>query len=1625
MRFSSLFTPYHRRKHRSQRAASGRSRTPAFEPLEQRLLFNADPIWVGGVYVEEDRGSDEHGDTFYISFAGGAEGTKLTQVIIDGDQTTPGFSVGDNFFDTADSGLGADKSFAFKIERFETADPNARVTAEVVDGSMKLVLNFEHFHAGDLLVFSIDVDEVEFWDPAETDLSVVNSGFDPITSGVEFQTSRLSASFTAPHYENIDGATQYWNAYDGYLEGSNLNLPGDDQAGLRDRTAGTAFSLTQTPKPISIAGTVYVDNNLNLARDAGEAPLAGVGLELFRLENGSFVSTGHRATTNASGGYSFGIELGLMPGTYEVRETQPTGYFSVGAVPGVLNTGVGVGAAVASNADVLTQIVIPLGDLHATQLNFAEAQPAAIRGYVYQDLSDDGVRAGGEAGIAGVEIRLESISTVAGTVVRTTQTASDGSYAFENLPPGRYRIVEVAQPAAFFDGKDTAGTVAGAPRGRVVVNDVINEIDLFGADAGVEFNFGELPPGSISGHVCIVNPGYDCDSTDPAAKSPLPGVTVQLVDSSGAVIRTAQTNAQGQYLFDNLPQGIYAVREITPAGVIEGEAHIGTIGSRIVGSIADGSFIEAVELRPGQDGIDYDFCELPPASISGHVFEDVMDDGVRDVFDPMLADVRVDLFDSTGALVATTTTNAAGYYTFGFLRPGTYRLRESTPAGYFDGGDIVGTISGNRVGVSDSAADTISQIALPSGMHGVDYDFGEVRPGKLAGRVIVDVNDNNRVDAPAERPLAGVRIDLLDAAGGVIRTTTTDANGEYCFLDVRPGVYAVRETQPEGYFDGRTYVGSHGGDASQPDNIRSIRVDSGDNLTDYDFTEIPPGDIAGNVFIDTNGDCLVQPGERPLAGVKVELLNAAGNVLQTALTAADGTYKFTGLRPGQYAVRETQPAGYYQGGHRAGSGGGDASVEDLIRDIPIAGGQSLVAYNFCELEPASIGGQVYVDRDMDCVRDPGEEPLVGVVIELLDDTGRLVTTQSTDAAGRYRFDNLRPGRYSVREIQPANYFHGGQTAPAGRADSQTDDLLANVNLAGGERLSDFDFCEVPPATISGYVFQDGPVIVNETGEVPEVLRPLRSGQRDASDKPLAGVQLELRTVTGRPFPADRALPGSYAGDAIRVWTDANGYFEFTGLRGGSYHIYEVQPDGYVDGLDTPGTTGGVGVNAEDAIDPLAANLLSMLTSDAATDPHNDAILLVQVAAGGTSQENNFSEVLVRRQPPSTPIPPIDPPKISIDPPLPPPYVFPQSPIVIPPAAPPAYGPDLLIAGAAAAEYTWHLSIINSGTPRGSLNATRESKASLASQAIALDVYHWTVASLRDAQWRFVATGTGQTKLVSRNAFDVPAALALTGDFNGDRVDELALFLEGEWLIDLNGNGRWDDSDMWAKLGEPDDLPVIGDWDGDGKDDIGVFGPEWEGDDEAISREAGLPDSENRRRVKPKNVPLEEDEIKLRRRYLQRSTDGLGRSDVIDHVFRQGVREDVPIAGDFNGDGISTVGIYRSGKWRLDTNGDGKWNARSDQTFEFGRGGDIPVVGDFDGDGIDDVAIIRGDRMIIDSNRNGVEDMTDRVFMLEGGTGEYIVGDFDGDGVDEPALHRRSSLQRPQRVAGGLPDGESR
>ena len=154
----------------------------------------------------------------------------------------------------------------------------------------------------------------------------------------------------------------------------------------------------------------------------------------------------------------------------------------------------------------------------------------------------------------------------------------------------------------------------------------------------------------------------------------------------------------------------------------------------------------------------------------------------------------------------------------------------------------------------------------------------------------------------------------------VTLTTTTDANGDYVFEGLVEGTYTVTETQPGGFADDTDVVGSEGGTLGN-DVISEIALAAGVDGVDYDFIETAPalepepepepelGAVEGVVFRDANSDGQQASDDVVVPGVTVNLLDAAGNIVATAVTDASGAYTFSGLVPGDYTVELIPPAG--------------------------------------------------------------------------------------------------------------------------------------------------------------------------------------------------------------------------------------------------------------------------------------------------------------------------------------------------------------------------------------------------------------------------------------------------------------------------------------------------------------------------------------------------------------------------------------------------------------------------------------------------------------------------------------------------------------------------------------------
>jgi len=528
-----------------------------------------------------------------------------------------------------------------------------------------------------------------------------------------------------------------------------------------------AEQTTVRLRPSGISGRVYVDVDGNGSFDTGERPLSGVSLTLTGTDFfGDVVNL--TVTTDAAGRYSFDDIVASDANGYTLTETQPAGWAEGGAVAGSLGGSV-------DDADRVSGIVLPVGGI-GTGYDFHETG-GSLAGFVYSDLDGDGVKDGGEAGIAGVTITLTGNESGGAPVNVTATTAADGSYTFTGLaaPDAQGYTLTETQPADIGDGLDSAGSLGGT-----VANDVISQIPFPAPGAvGDDYNFGEAG-GSLSGYVYS---DLDGDGIRDPGERGIAGVTITLTgnDANGVAInRTATTGADGGYRFDAVGASDatgYTLTETQPPGAADGLDSAGNLG----GTAGDDVITDIVFPTATTVGTDYNFGEANApglALVRGVVWLDKDHD--RSDNDGTRQPGWVVEIVRNGTVVGTATTRDDGTYSLEVEPNADYAIRFRHP----ETNEIYHLETGLTFNPGINEGD---QFNFPLDPNGLVYDSVTRLP--VAGATVT---------------LGGV--DASQVVGGSLSQTTA-ADGFYQFLlspTVPDGTYnlTLTVTPPGSYLQG-------------------------------------------------------------------------------------------------------------------------------------------------------------------------------------------------------------------------------------------------------------------------------------------------------------------------------------------------------------------------------------------------------------------------------------------------------------------------------------------------------------------------------------------------------------------------------------------------------------------------------------------------------------------------------------------------------------------------------------------------------------------------------------------------------------------------------------------------------
>ena len=835
-----------------------------------------------------------------------------------------------------------------------------------------------------------------------------------------------------------------------------------------------------------------------------------------------------------------------------------------------------------------------LGDLEV----LCDAAPVQIGNLVWIDTNKNGVQDPGEPAAAGVTVHLyDATNTLVGTAI----TDANGTYYFSST------VTE----AAAGDGDNAGGGVVAGAAFTVRLD---NPADYAGA--------GPLAPYVLtSATQTSAGTGSQSTSVDSNAT---------LVAGYPQVSIPARTAGQNNHTFD--------IGFTTP----------------IVVGMGDKTWVDA----------------------NGN--------GVQDAGEPALAGVVVQLLnpdgtpatDAQGNVVASVTTDANGAYFIGNLRPGSYKAQFTLPSGYVFTSTGAGTSATDSnptpganpligtTGTFTIAGSATGDTTAVSGNPTADFanltiDAGVKPLVGMGDKTWVDANGNGVQDV-GEPALAGVVVQLLnpngtpatDAQGNAVASVTTDVNGAYFIGNLLPGSYKAQFTLPSGYVFTSTGAGTSATDSNPTPGANPLigttgtftiaATATGDttastaatarfaNLT-IDAGVKPLVGMGDYTWIDANANGIQDAGEAPLAGVIVQLMNAAGTAVATdaqgnpvpsVTTDATGHYFIGNLLAGSYSAKFTLPSGYAFTSSGAGTSATDSNPSTAVNantkltpSFTIAGSatgdttavtQPNAQYANLTVDAGVIplvgmGNYTWIDANINGIQDPGELPLAGVVVKLLnaagtapatDASGTPVASVTTDATGFYFIGNLLPGTYKAEFDLPTGYRFtstGGGTTATDSNPVPTAQALVGITPAftiAGSATGDTTAVTQPTAQFANLTIDAGVI----TSSSPYTGGPVGMGDyvwidtngngiQDGGELPLQGVIVTLLTPAGAPAV-------DYLGNPVpAATTDATGHYFIGNLDAGTYKAQFTLPGGYIF------TSTGAGTSSTDSNPTPGANPL--------------------------------------------------------------------------------------------------------------------------------------------------------------------------------------------------------------------------------------------------------------------------------------------------------------------------------------------------------------------------------------------------------------------------------------------------
>lgn len=603
-----------------------------------------------------------------------------------------------------------------------------------------------------------------------------------------------------------------------------------------------------------------------------------------------------------------------------------------------------------------------------------------------------------------------------------------------------------------------------------------------------------------------------------------PGLANVLVTlDNGAQTRT---DANGYYLFSNLPNGTYTVTVDT--ATLPWTTFTQTKDPDATVNSASTVTINTTDGLPSNDSfVDRDFGYNSTLNvISGSIFQDNDGDGIQDPGENFLAGVTVTLSGTSGA---TTTTDANGFYSFGSLANGTYTVTVTQPGSTSQTLDPDGAVKNNATPVAASGGNLYP-----------NRNFAYQPTGTLTlGDTLYYDWSGNGAQELGEQGIPNVDVFLYEDANGdgvidtatdsLIATSVTNASGVYGFSSLLAGNYIVVVNTADPQFPaGVTQTQDF--DAVL-DGKANVNLTASLATVDFGYQPVGTGVIGNLVWLDEDNDGIKDASESGINGVTVQLYSSGqtpgvSTPYATTTTSGGGLYSFANLPAESYTVYI--PASNFNTGNALAAiplsstttvttdnavdnddNGSQAANAAAVSSpvIVLSSGETDNTKDFGFVGVGSVGDFVFYDSNANGQQDTSETGIANVTVKIFldanadgaaDSPTAVATTVTADGsganpAGFYRFDNLTHGTYIVQVDTTSPALVGlPQTTdpdfdgvPANPSTNPGDNADSLVIVTSGSIYSGADFGYQPPGGIGDFVWldldQDGVQDVGEPG----------------------------------------------------------------------------------------------------------------------------------------------------------------------------------------------------------------------------------------------------------------------------------------------------------------------------------------------------------------------------------------------------------------------------------------------------------------------------------------------------------------------------------------------------------------